>query len=56
MAIKLGILGCGSVLWGPYLSLLEKLIHEGRVEIAAVYDPVASKAEAVATAIMGNIV
>ncbi len=48
MAIKLGILGCGSVLWGPYLSLLEKLIHEGRVEIAAVYDPVASKAEAVA--------
>jgi predicted dehydrogenase len=48
MAIKLGILGCGSVLWGPYLSLLEKLIYEGRVSVAAAYDPVPSKAEAVA--------
>jgi predicted dehydrogenase len=48
MAIQLGILGCGSVLWGPYLSLLEKLIYAGHVEIAAVYDPIKIKAEAVA--------
>jgi predicted dehydrogenase len=48
MAIRLGILGCGSVLWGPYLSLLETLIYQERVEIAAVYDPVKEKAEAVA--------
>jgi predicted dehydrogenase len=48
MAIRLGILGCGSVLWGPYLSILEKLIHQGRVEIVAVYDPITTKAEAVA--------
>ncbi len=47
MTVKLGILGCGSVLWGPYLSLLEPLIREGRVEICAAYDPIPAKAEAV---------
>ncbi len=46
--IRLGILGCGSVFWGPYMSLLEKLMFGKRVEIVAAYDPVKSKAEAVA--------
>ena len=46
--IRLGVLGCGSVFWGPYMSLLEKLIFEKRVEIVSAYDPIKSKAEAVA--------
>jgi predicted dehydrogenase len=46
--IKLGVLGCGSVFWGPYMSLLEKLMFEKRVEIVSAYDPIKTKAEAVA--------
>ena len=37
--LRLGVLGLGSVFWGPYRSLIERLSHEGLVELTAVYDP-----------------
>jgi predicted dehydrogenase len=48
MTLRLGVLGLGSVFWGPYRSLIERLTHEGRVELVAAFDPVASKREAIA--------
>ena len=38
MSIRLGVVGCGSVFWTPYMSLIERLRGQGRVEVAAVYD------------------
>ena len=47
MTIRLGILGCGSVLWGPYLTQIERLITEGRIAVTAVHDPAPEKQRAV---------
>ncbi len=38
MSIRLGIVGCGSVFWTPYMSLIERLRGQGRVDVVAVYD------------------
>jgi len=38
MSVRLGIVGCGSVFWTPYMSLIERLRGQGRVEVVAVYD------------------
>ena len=38
MSIRLGVVGCGSVFWTPYMSLIERLRGQGRVEVTAVYD------------------
>jgi predicted dehydrogenase len=48
VALRLGILGCGSVLWGPYLTQIERLVREGRLEVTAVHDPDPAKQQAVA--------
>jgi predicted dehydrogenase len=37
-AIRLGVVGCGSVFWTPYMNLIERLRSEGRVDVVAVYD------------------
>lgn len=39
MALRVGVLGLGSVFWTPYRSLINKLSAEGRVELVAGYDP-----------------
>jgi predicted dehydrogenase len=36
--LGLGIVGCGSVFWTPYMSLIERLQGQGRVHAVAVYD------------------
>jgi predicted dehydrogenase len=46
--IRIGVLGCGSVFWGPYMTLIERLRGQGRVEVTAVYDVDAGKREAAA--------
>ena len=38
MSIRLGVVGCGSVFWTPYMNLIERLRGQGRVEVVAVYD------------------
>jgi len=38
VSLRLGVVGCGSVFWTPYMSLIEKLRAEGRVDVTAVYD------------------
>ena len=38
MTIRLGVLGLGSVFSGPYASLIQRLMTEGRVELTAAYD------------------
>ena len=38
MSVRLGVVGCGSVFWTPYMGLIEKLRGQGRVEVVAVYD------------------
>ena len=38
VSIRLGVVGCGSVFWTPYMSLIERLRGQGRVDVAAVYD------------------
>ncbi len=38
MSVRLGVLGCGSVFWTPYMSQIERLRGQGRVEVTAVYD------------------
>jgi predicted dehydrogenase len=43
------VLGLGSVFWGPYMSLIEKLHAAGKVHVAAVYDPDPEKRRAAAT-------
>jgi predicted dehydrogenase len=46
MALRLGVLGLGSVFWTPYRSLINRLSAEGRVVLAAGYDPDPAKREA----------
>ncbi len=41
--LRLGVVGCGSVFWTPYMTQIERLRAEGRVEVTAVYDADASK-------------
>ncbi|HTE62436.1 MAG TPA: Gfo/Idh/MocA family oxidoreductase [Solirubrobacteraceae bacterium] len=38
MSIRLGVVGCGSVFWTPYMSLIERLRGQGRIDVCAVYD------------------
>jgi predicted dehydrogenase len=45
--LGLGVLGLGSVFWGPYRSLIERLTREGLVELVAVHDSDRSKQQAV---------
>jgi predicted dehydrogenase len=46
MALRLGVLGLGSVFWTPYRSLINRLSAEGRVVLAAGYDPDPGKRQA----------
>ncbi len=46
--IRIGVLGCGSVFWGPYMTLIERLVLEGRVTVTAVYDTDVAKRDAAA--------
>jgi predicted dehydrogenase len=48
VAIRLGVLGLGSVFWTPYRSLISRLVEQGRVELVAGYDPDPEKREALA--------
>ena len=48
MSIRLGVVGCGSVFWTPYMSLIERLRGQGRVEVTAVYDADPEKRRAAA--------
>jgi predicted dehydrogenase len=38
VSVRLGVVGCGSVFWTPYMNLIERLRGQGRVDVAAVYD------------------
>jgi predicted dehydrogenase len=38
VSIRLGVVGCGSVFWTPYMTLIERLRAKGRVDVTAVYD------------------
>jgi predicted dehydrogenase len=38
VSVRLGVVGCGSVFWTPYMSLIERLRGQRRVEVTAVYD------------------
>ena len=38
VSVRLGVVGLGSVFWTPYMSLIERLQGQGRVEVTAVYD------------------
>ena len=38
MSISIGVVGCGSVFWTPYMTQVERLRAQGRVDVAAVYD------------------
>ena len=33
VSVRLGVVGCGSVFWTPYMGLIEKLRGQGRVEV-----------------------
>ena len=33
MTVRLGVVGCGSVFWTPYMTLIERLACEGRVAV-----------------------
>src|SRR3954453_20700610 len=37
-AIRIGVLGLGSVFYGPYMAILERLASAGRTRVTAVYD------------------
>jgi predicted dehydrogenase len=38
VSVRLGVVGCGSVFWTPYMSLIERLRGQGRVDVVAVFD------------------
>jgi predicted dehydrogenase len=38
MSVGLGVIGCGSVFWTPYMSLIERLRAQGRAQVTAVFD------------------
>jgi predicted dehydrogenase len=48
VSVRLGIVGCGSVFWTPYMTLIERLRRQGRVEVTAVYDADEGKRRAAA--------
>jgi predicted dehydrogenase len=48
VSIRLGVVGCGSVFWTPYMNLIERLRGQGRVEVTAVYDADPEKRRAAA--------
>ena len=48
MSVRLGVVGCGSVFWTPYMSLIERLRGQGRVDVVAVYDSDPAKRRAAA--------
>ncbi|MGH2948612.1 MAG: Gfo/Idh/MocA family oxidoreductase [Solirubrobacteraceae bacterium] len=48
MSIRLAVVGCGSVFWTPYMSLIEWLRGQGRVDIVAVHDSDPGKRRAAA--------
>jgi predicted dehydrogenase len=48
VSIRLGVVGCGSVFWTPYMSLIERLRGQGRVDVVAVYDADPDKRRAAA--------
>jgi predicted dehydrogenase len=37
-AIRIGVLGLGSVFYGPYMGMIERLAAAGRARVTAVYD------------------
>ena len=47
VALRIGVLGLGSVFWGPYRSLINRLSHEGRIELTAAFDPDPAKRDAI---------
>ena len=49
MTMRLGVLGLGSVFWGPYASLIQRLTLDGKAELVAGYDVDADKRKATAT-------
>jgi predicted dehydrogenase len=38
VSVRLGVVGCGSAFWTPYMQEIERLRGQGRVDVAAVYD------------------
>jgi predicted dehydrogenase len=38
VSVRVGIVGCGSVFWTPYMNLVERLRGQGRIDVTAVYD------------------
>ena len=48
MGVRLGVIGCGSVFWTPYMGLIERLAGQGRVAVTAVYDADPEKRRAAA--------
>ena len=48
MTMRLGVLGLGSVFWGPYASLIQRLTLDGRAELTAAYDVDPDKRKATA--------
>jgi predicted dehydrogenase len=48
VTIGLGVIGCGSVFWTPYMREIERLRAQGRVHVAAVYDADPEKRRAAA--------
>jgi predicted dehydrogenase len=48
MTLRLGVLGLGSVFWGPYANLIQRLSAEGRLSLVAGYDPDPDKRKAAA--------
>src|SRR4051794_12663696 len=48
LSIRLGVVGCGSVFWTPYMGLIERLRGQDRVEVTAVYDADPDKRRAAA--------
>ena len=36
--IRIGVLGLGSVFYGPYMAMIERLAAAGRARVTAVYD------------------
>jgi predicted dehydrogenase len=46
MTLRLGVLGLGSVFWGPYANLIQRLTAERRASLVAGYDPDPDKRKA----------
>ena len=44
-AIRIGIVGCGSVMSRPYMSLIERLTYQGKVEVVMACDVKEEKRE-----------